>query len=68
MPVAIVSFLFSADRQFDRQNERRKVTKSNNVERKFDMENKSRKPFPPVVNLSTSPDCLVIDFDATTNN
>ena len=31
-------------------------------------ENKSRNPFPSVVQLLTSPDCLVIDLDSTTNN
>ena len=31
-------------------------------------ENKSRNPFPSVVQLLTSPDFLVIDLDSTTNN
>ena len=31
-------------------------------------ENKSRNPFPSVVQLLTSPDCLVIDLDSTTND
>ena len=31
-------------------------------------ENKLRNPFPSVVQLLTSPDCLVIDLDSTTNN
>ena len=31
-------------------------------------ENKSRNPFPSIVQLLTSPDCLIIDLDSITNN
>ena len=55
MPVAMVSFLFSADRQFDRQTKQKKVMKtSNDVKRKVGRENELQNSFPSVVLVLTA--------------